>query len=252
MESLAGKHVWIIGASSGIGRALAKELARRGARLLLSSRSDDELKRLRDEIGEQHFVFPVDVRDLGDVINACEEAQENLNRIDSVVHLAALYEPTRLTSMDIESVRRLVDVNLMGAFNVIHAVLPVFKRQGYGQLLLCGSVAGYRGLPNGQPYSATKAAIINLTESLKVENPALDIKLINPGFVRTPLTDKNDFKMPMIEPEQAARAIADGMLKKNFEIHFPKRFTLLMKFLRSLPYFVYFKIAQNMAREQAS
>ena len=122
------------------------------------------------------------------------------------------------------------------------ASLPILRSQGYGQLVLCGSVAGYRGLPNGQPYSATKAALINLAESLRAEERVLDIKVINPGFVRTALTDKNTFKMPMrIEPEEAARIIAEKLQTNCFEIHFPKRFTFFAKLIALLPAWLYFR-----------
>ena len=122
----------------------------------------------------------------------------------------------------------------------------LLQQQNEGQFILCASVAGYRGLPNGQPYSATKAGIINFAESLRAEQTNLDIKVINSGFVRTPMTDKNQFNMPMmIEPEQAAQAIFSGMKSKKFEIHFPKKFSLFMKLLRLMPASLYFKIAQK-------
>ena len=125
----------------------------------------------------------------------------------SVIFMAAVYSPVSLSEMDIEEAKKIIDINLNGALNTIYAVLPILEKQGDGQLVLCGSVAGYRGLPNGQPYSATKAAIINIAESWKAEHPELDVKVINPGFVKTPLTDKNKFKMPMmIEPENGGRA----------------------------------------------
>ena len=144
--------------------------------------------------------------------------------------------------MDINAAMDMVDINFKGALNVVHAALPVLKKRVHGQLALCGSVAGYRGLPYSQPYGATKAALISLAESLKVENEELDIKVINPGFVRTPMTDKNDFKMPMIiEPEEAAKIIAKELQTSRFEIHFPKRFTFLVKLLALLPSFLYFK-----------
>lgn len=249
MDRFEGKNIWIIGASSGIGHALSKELSQRGAKLILSARSTDKLEALKTKLAGDPHVYPVDIRNLESLQNALKFAQEKCGHVDSIINLAALYEPASIKDMNIEKARLLVDVNLTGSLNLIHAALPVLKSQRSGQFVLCGSVAGYRGLPNGQPYSATKAAIINLAESLKIENPDLDIKLINPGFVRTPLTDKNDFDMPMmIEPEEAARAIADGLLKKNFEIHFPKKFTILMKFLRLLPNAVYFKIAGKFAK----
>lgn len=249
MDRFEGKNIWIIGASSGIGHALSKDLSQRGAKLILSARSADKLEALKTELAGDTHVYPVDISNLESLQNALKFVQEKCGHIDSIINLAALYEPASIKDMNIEKARLLVDVNLTGSLNLIHAALPVLKSQSHGQFVLCGSVAGYRGLPNGQPYSATKAAIINLAESLKVENPDLDIKLISPGFVRTPLTDKNDFEMPMmIEPEEAAKAIADGLLKKNFEIHFPKKFTILMKLLRLLPNAVYFKIAGKFAR----
>jgi short-subunit dehydrogenase len=160
--------------------------------------------------------------------------------------MAAIYDPAPLNQLDIKSAHQMVDINLNGAFNTVHAVLPVLKAQGHGQFALCGSVAGYRGLPNGQPYSATKAAVINLAESLRAEEHNLDIKVINPGFVRTPLTDKNDFKMPMIiEPEEAAKIIARELQTNCFEIHFPKRFTYIVKLLRILPSRQFFKCVRR-------
>lgn len=167
--------------------------------------------------------------------------------IDSVIFLAAAYTPMKLESLDLAVTRQIIDVNLAGAFHVVYAVLPILGDRSAGQIALCGSVAGYIGLPGGQPYSATKAAIINLAESLRAELPQkINIKLISPGFVRTELTDKNDFQMPMIiSPKDAAKAIADGLLGKQFEVHFPKRFTIWLKLLRMLPYSVALNITRR-------
>ncbi|MBM3617877.1 MAG: SDR family NAD(P)-dependent oxidoreductase [Alphaproteobacteria bacterium] len=243
-----GKHIWIIGASSGIGAALAMQLAEEGARLTLSSRSEDALAQLKYELpGTAHKVLPLDVRDDEAVREAAQEVAAGF--VDSVIFLAALYEPMELESLDMRATAAMVDVNLMGAFRVINAVIPILKKQGKGQFALCGSVAGYAGLPNAQPYSATKAAIRNLAESLKAElhgQGGIDIRLISPGFVRTPLTDKNRFPMPCIlEPDEAARYIADGLAGDDFEIHFPKRFTLMLKFLAFLPYPLYFRLMKR-------
>ena len=166
---------------------------------------------------------------------------EKIGHIDSVLFFAAGYQPNSIAEMDIEQAKQLVDVNLNGALNVVSAVLPMMQQQTQGQIALCASVAGYMGLPNGQPYSATKAALINFAETLRLEQSLLDIKVINPGFVKTELTDKNDFKMPMlISAEQAAIQVVKGLQTKRFEIHFPKRFTLLLKLMRTLPYALYF------------
>lgn len=240
--------VWIIGASSGIGAALAAELSGRRAVLALSSRRKDDLEKLKASLGGQHKVFPLDVTDAEITVRTAQAIQAAFGRIDRVIFLAATYVPMRLDALDPAVSKGIVDINVTGAFNVVHAALPVLKNQnGKPQIALCGSVAGYIGLPGGQPYSATKAAIINFAESLKSEcGDALDVRLISPGFVRTPLTDKNDFKMPMIiEPQQAAKEIADGLLTSNFEIHFPKKFTIFLKILRLLPYTLSLRITKK-------
>lgn len=240
--------VWIIGASSGIGAALARELAARGAILALTARRRDELEKLAAELGGRHQIHVLDVTDVTATQRTAHALRATFGRIDRTIFLAAAYAPMKADELDIAVTTGIIDVNLTGAFNVVHAVINILKTQNSrGQLALCGSVAGYIGLPGGQPYSATKAAIINLAESLHAEcRDSVDIKLISPGFVRTSLTDKNDFEMPMIiEPEQAAREIANGLLSSHFEIHFPKRFTLLMKALRALPYALSLGLTRN-------
>lgn len=239
--------IWIIGASSGIGQALAYELAAAGATLALSARRAGPLEALKAETGEQHSIHPLDVAEEGAIARAISAIQATHGRIDRVVFLPAAYKPMRCDALDLATTRQIIDVNLMSAFSLVQALLPVFKAQESGQLALCGSVAGYVGLPEGQPYSATKAGIINLAESLRAEcPPEIDIKLISPGFVRTPMTDKNDFEMPMIiTPQQAAKEIAKGLKSRAFEIHFPKRFTLLLKLLSLLPYALMLKVTRN-------
>lgn len=253
MKDVKGKYIWIIGASSGIGRALARELAARGAVLALSARSQDKLKALKDEIGGSHKVVPLDVSKPEDCAEATKTIADSFPCIDSVVFLAAVYDPGPLRDMDLDKAHMMIDVNLKGAFNIVHSVLPYLRKQKErGQIVLCASVAGYRGLPAGQPYSATKAGVQNLAESLRAEEPDLDVKVINPGFVKTPMTDKNDFAMPMIiSPEEAAKAIAGGLQRKGFEIHFPKVFTVFMKVLQVLPPWLYFMIVRCLVRDGA-
>ncbi len=238
--SFENEHIWIIGASSGIGEALASELSQQGATLLLSARRKEELERLNQELGGRHHIYPLDVSDSEQVRQTAEAILDKVETLDRVVFMAAIYRPADIDDMDIDFARQLVEVNLLGAIYTTYAILPVFKRQHSGQIVLCGSVAGYTGLPGGQPYSATKAAIINFAESLYAEvGDYIDVKVINPGFVRTRMTDKNAFHMPMrIEPEQAAKAIAKGLRSRRFEIHFPKGFTFWVKQLRLLPYSV--------------
>lgn len=250
MRDVKGKYFWIVGASSGIGAALAKELAAQGAIVALSARREDMLRELQTTLaGEGHLAVPVDVAVAESVATAQSEILKHFPRIDSALFMAAKYSVHDGQAKSLSAIRDMLDVNLGGAFNMLDAVRPQFEKQGQGQLVLCASVAGYRGLPTGQPYCAAKAALINLAESLKVdlEPQKIDVKVICPGFVKTPLTDKNDFPMPMIiEADAAAKAIVKGLCSRAFEIHFPKRFTYIMKFLHILPHWIYFPIARKM------
>ena len=210
MKDYAGKTVWIIGASSGIGYALAVELSKRGASLILSARNYDALRLLNILLGNHHKVYAFDVADAANFADFFSDLKSF--DIDSTVYLAAAYEQGDIADITAENAHSTISVNLEGAFTVLREIIPYYRQRGKGQIALCGSVAGYKGLPGGQPYSATKAAIINLAESLNSElaGKNIDVKLISPGFVKTPLTDKNDFAMPMmIEPEEAARRPSD-------------------------------------------
>ncbi|WP_417433628.1 SDR family NAD(P)-dependent oxidoreductase [Kiloniella sp.] len=248
IKSFKGAHIWILGASSGIGLALARELSDAGAILALSSRRRPELNDINEALGGQHLVVPCDASIPASIEEASDRIEQSFPRIDSAIYMAGYYNPTKFEDIELEELRKTIDINLTGAFVFAHHVLKILRKQKAGQIVLCASVAGFRGLPNGQPYSATKAGMINMAESLRIENknPAIDIKVINPGFVRTPMTDKNPFKMPMIiEPEDAAKAIAPGLQGNAFEIHFPKKFTYFLKLVRILPDWVYFKFLKN-------
>ncbi len=241
-----GRHIWILGASSGIGRALAIELAAQGAVLALSARRRDALEILNQELGGHHQVFPVDVADAKKLSQAAKSIQKIFPKLDSAVFMAAIYQPGTLEAMDIKKAHQLVAINFNGALNTIHAVLPILNHQKTGQIALCASVAGYRGLPYGQPYAATKAALINLAESLRCEQKSqgIDVKVINSGFVKTPMTGQNTFPMPLqISAEEAAKQIAKGLQSRAFEIHFPKLFTWLAKIVRLMPATLFFQVA---------
>jgi short-subunit dehydrogenase len=256
LDNIAGKHIWIIGCSSGIGKALAKELSEQGAILALSARNQKALVALNDELGGAHQVLPFDVSNYKDLDRIANELSIKWPRIDSVIHLAASYDPDNKHQVVPEQVKQSIEVNLTSAFMLTHSMVPLLKKQDNGgQLVFCGSVAGYRGLPTGQPYCATKAAIINMAESFRVDYAPdnIDVKVICPGFVRTPLTDKNDFKMPMmIEPEEAAKHIRKGLTRKAFEIHFPKKFTYLVKFLRIMPNAMFFWLIKKVMTSSKS
>ena len=253
MKDLKNKNIWIIGASSGIGAALARELAHRGARVALSARREEKLEEVKRKLsGDNHLVLPLDVTNVEKLEQNVEALDKEFGRIDSVIFLAAIYAPHENERKDLDFIHKILNVNIGGAYNVGETMFKYYKDKDYGQIVLCGSVAGYRGLPQGQPYCSTKAAIISYAESLKVEAGAngTEVKLICPGFVETPLTNKNDFDMPfIISAEKAASYIADGLVKKSFEIHFPKVFTFAVKALKFLPYPLYFLIANKMLRK---
>ena len=250
-KKYAGQYIWILGASSGIGRALAIDLAKRGAVLCVSARSQDKLDMLLNELdGDGHIAIGADAGCFESLEKVANTIEQKFPKLDSAIFMAALYSAHDGSQKPLSFIHNMIRVNFIGAYNMLYAVQGAFLNQGYGQYVICASVAGYRGLPTGQPYCATKAALINLAESLRLDlSPQnIDVKVINPGFVRTPLTDKNDFFMPMmIEAEEAASVIANDMLRKSvFEIHFPKRFTFLMKIIRMLPRFIYFPLARRL------
>ena len=239
MNSLEDCYIWVIGASSGIGAALAMELSQRGARVILSARRQKDLEAVKEGLaGTEHMVYPLDVREINQIKSVIDDLKEKEVRLSSVIFMPAFYKPHSVGGHDIDIIDQMIAVNLTGAFNVVHCVKPWLLQQGYGQIVLCSSIAGYRGLPMGQPYCATKAGLISYAESLKIELEAsnLDVKVISPGFVKSPLTDKNDFPMPfIIGVDIAAKVIADGLLKRGFEISFPKRMIFVMKVLRLMP-----------------
>ncbi len=241
------ERIWIIGASDGIGAELARAYAAQGAQLVLSARSQDRLEALAAELGAGHIVLPMDVGDRASV-DAAEAQIAAAGRLDRLVHLAALYDPGRIEDLDPDMAAQIVSVNVMGSFHIAQ-IAPKVLRAG-GQVALCGSVAGYVGLPQGQIYSASKAAVINLAESLRAElQGQFDVRLISPGFVDTRLTQRNDFDMPaMMTPQAAAAAIVSGLSGGGFEVHFPKRLTLSLKLLRILPYWAALPLTRRLSR----
>lgn len=240
----AGRRIWIVGASAGIGAALARALAARGAALILSARDAPALTALAADCGGAR-AEPLDLASPGALEAVAARLAEG-PALDAVICTAALYDPGRLADLSAERIAAMVQVNLTGTIAVARAATGLVRPGG--QLVLFGSVAGYLGLPGGQPYSATKAAVNNLAESLAVElAPALDVRLVSPGFVATRLTAKNRFAMPaLITPEAAAEAVLHGLGRRGFEIHFPRRFTLAMKLLRLMPYALSLRLTRRL------
>jgi NAD(P)-dependent dehydrogenase (short-subunit alcohol dehydrogenase family) len=243
-----GKTVWMVGASTGIGRATASRLHARGARVIVSARKADAL----DAFVAEHpgaIALPLDSTDRQAVADATARVVA-LGRLDGMVYCAGHYHAMRADAMDMSDLERHVDVNYLGALRLLDAVLPHLLRttQGGAFVSLVGSVAGYRGLPNSLAYGPTKAALINLAQTLYMDlrGKGVGVSLINPGFVETPLTAQNTFTMPaLITPAQAADAILAGWARGQFEIHFPKRFTLWLKAMELLPIGAYFYLVRK-------
>lgn len=249
-----GRTVWLVGASTGIGRATASALHAQGARVVVSARNADALNAFVDA-HPGALALPLDVTD-AQAVKAAAASLAAQGVLDCVVYCAGHYHAMDAAHMDLADLLRHNEVNYLGALYMLDAVVPHLlarpqdTRSGQrGHISLMGSVAGYRGLPNSLAYGPTKAALINLAETLYLDLHAqgVGVSLINPGFVNTPLTQQNQFKMPaLITPEQAAREILKGWAGGEFEIHFPKRFTLWMKALRLLPYPLFFAATRRL------
>ncbi len=224
-----GRRVWLVGASTGIGLACAQALRSAGAQVVVSARN------------------PLDVSD-GAQVQATARALQAEGPLDMVVYAAGYYRAQRATAMDLADMLQHDKVNYQGALQVIHAVLPGMLAQRSGHISLLSSVAGWRGLPNGLAYGPTKAALTHLAETLymDLQDQGIGVSVVNPGFVATPLTAQNEFTMPaLISPEQAAQDMLKGWAQGQFDIHFPKRFTLWLKLLRLLPYRLYFPLVRK-------
>ncbi|CUH85916.1 SDR family NAD(P)-dependent oxidoreductase [Thalassovita mediterranea] len=242
------ERVWIIGASDGIGAALARAYAARGDRVILSARSTDRLQALAGEMPKGAAeVVGIDIADAADVADAALRVKAG-GPVDRVINMAALYDPGQVEEIDLTQAANIVQVNLTGSLLVARAALDVLRPQG--QIALCGSVAGYFGLPQGQIYSATKAGVANLAETLRNEVAGrFDVRLISPGFVDTRLTQKNDFTMPgLLTADRAAAEILQGLDARRFEVHFPRRLTMPLKLLRRLPYALSLPLTRRLVR----
>lgn len=246
-------NIWIAGASTGIGAALAMRYAKLGHTVYASARSEDKLHRLSQQAQNLEgsiVALPCDVTDNDSVLSAVAQAQSH-GPIDLAVLNAGYYDPIELDALTLEHFLTTYEVNLQGVVRCLLAVLGGMKERQHGQIAIVSSVSGYSGLPRAAAYGSSKAALINLAESLQPECKAagVDIRLINPGFVKSPLTDKNSFKMPfIIEADEAASRIVKGLASTSFETHFPKRFTLWLKLLRFLPYGLYLKLTAMAAK----
>jgi short-subunit dehydrogenase len=247
LPAWAEARVWVIGASTGIGAATARALLAAGAHVALSARSADKLRAVAGASANAR-VEPLDFTDSAAVSAAWERLRNDWRGVDLVLIVAGTHQEIRAWDLNEKDARALLEVNLHGVINTAAAVLPGLLAQGGGAIGIVSSVAGYRGLPKALIYGASKAALINFAETLYLDlHPkGLGVYLVMPGFVKTPLTDKNEFRMPhLISADEAAREILAGLRAGCFEIHFPRAFTRQLKFLRLLPYRLYFPLIRK-------
>ena len=247
------KTIWITGGSTGIGRALALKFASNGWNVAVSARRENLLREL-EESNQNIFPYPLDVTNKEN----CREVFQNIitkfKNIDISFFSTGTWDPKKEKDIDVEQIENVMKVNFFGTLNCIKSVEEYYRTRGSGHISIVSSIAGYRGLPNSTGYGPSKSALNNLAESLYFDFGKSNVRicLVSPGFIKTPMTDKNDFKMPFLKTtEYAAEKIYDGLVNKNvFEIHFPKSLTVLLKIFSFLPSKIYFNLVGKMTKYQ--
>lgn len=240
MRNYAGKTIWLIGASEGLGKEVAKLLDAEGAQLFLSARNTAALLELCRTL-KNAVALPLDVTDP----HSIKAAHDQIVQLDCMIYNAGAYDPMPTTEWDSEKALRMIDVNLNGSIRAIGHVLPNMLLAGSGQIVLIGSLSAYGGLPRAIGYGASKAAVASLAETMNhdLKGTGVDVQLINPGFIKTRLTDKNDFKMPqLLTPSAAAIQVVKGMKKHTFRHDFPWPFSRFIKLFAKLPDFIRFRL----------
>jgi len=237
------KVIWITGASSGIGKALAIKFAENGWAVAASARRENLLNELK-HINQNIYSFPLDVTKIDECKLVAKNIIKQFNNINICVFGTGIHDPKSEKKFNLDKIREIMEVNYFGTMNSINSIYDYFSEKKNGQISIISSVSGYRGLPAAGAYCASKSALTSFTESLYFEMKRINVRvsLISPGFIKTPMTDVNDFRMPMIKsPEFAAEEIYNGLINdKSFEIHFPKTFTFMMKIIQILPNWIYF------------
>ncbi len=241
MTDWTGKRYWLIGASAGLGAALARKMSAAGIDLVLSARSEDDLNDLAGTLVGKAQVVPLDVTDTDMIAEAVEEVGE----VDGVVFLAGVYWPFGADEWDAEKANLMADVNFTGAMRCMGAIVPRFVERDRGHVVLTGSLTGFRGLPNSVAYTASKAGVMSMAECMRCDlrQTGVKVQLVTPGFIRTRLTDKNDFKMPQImEPEKAAEIVFTHMGTSKFQRAFPRPLSWALRAGQFLPESLYYRI----------
>ena len=239
MTQIQGKTFWLVGASEGLGRELAKGLSAAGANVILSARNTERLNELSSQLPGS-TVLPLDITDASSV----HVARDLAGRIDGLIYNAGAYEPHKTTDWNTPAVLNMIDVNLNGAIRVIGEALPGLLDRGRGDITLIGSLAGYRGLPAAVGYGASKSALISLAETMRhdLKGTGVVVRVVNPGFIRTRLTKKNAFRMPMLmEADQAAARVLKAMRSRRFRTDFPAPFSWALKLYGLLPDWIVYR-----------
>jgi NADP-dependent 3-hydroxy acid dehydrogenase YdfG len=252
IDSFVNKRIWVIGASSGIGEACAKAFMNAGAKVALSSRRAERLNTLAQSTGSgQALALSLDVTHQEQLISAYQSIVEAWSGLDLLLFVSGVYTPLRADNFDFEIAQKTIDANLLGPMRAVSIVLPDMLKAHAGHIAIVGSVAGYSGLPKALAYGPSKAGIINFCETLYYDllPQGVGVHMISPGFVATEATAQNDFEMPaLITAEEAAKEILAGLQAGEFDIHFPKRFSGFLKFLRILPYPLYFWVVRRFVK----
>ena len=247
------KVIWITGASSGIGKTLALKFAKEGWQVAASARRENLLNEI-SELNENISSFPLDVTNQDNCKETFELIKNKYQNIDICFFSTGTWDPKKEKEIDVDQMKKVMEVNFFGTLNCIKVVENYFREKNSGHISIVSSIAGYRGLPNSTGYGASKAALNNLAESLYFDFARYNVRvsLVSPGFIKTPMTDKNEFKMPFLKTaEFAADKIYKGLMHgSSFEIDFPKELTLILKFLKILPDWLYFKIIRKLTKYQ--
>ena len=247
------KTIWITGGSTGIGKALAIKFSKEGWNVIISARRENLIKEISNDYENIHS-FPLDVTDKLQCKKVFEQIRDKFDNIDICFFSTGTWDPKREKDIDVDQIENVFKVNFFGTLNSIKAVEEYFKNKKKGTISIVSSIAGYRGLPNSTGYGPSKSALNNLAESLYFDFKRYNVKvcLVSPGFIKTPMTDKNDFKMPFLKSsDYAADKIYDGLVNTDvFEIHFPKSLTVILKILSLLPIKLYFAIIGKLTKYQ--
>ena len=244
------KKIWITGASSGIGKAVAEKFASEGWMVAVSARRKEILENMAKN--QNIFSFPLDVTDQEQINNIFKNILSEFGSLDLCLFSSGTYEPKDEQKIDPEKIRNVINVNFLGVIDCVKAVEEYFKNKKSGHISIVSSIAGYRGLPNSSGYGPSKAALTNFCESIYFDFKKFGVRVsvISPGFIKTSLTEKNEFPMPFLKTvDYAADKVFNGLVKTNaFEIHFPKGLTLTLKFLRILPYKIYLFLVDKLVK----